>query len=522
MRMASPSQHVCRPWWVLLWLALGVDPAATVDARPVDITVLYTTDIHGHLFPVTDYEGNREVGGLLRCATRIEELRRNKEHVLLVDSGDLIQGSAESFLSDGRATIRAMEYLGYDAWVLGNHEFDWGLPKLQALHDATRLPMLAANLVARPGRPHPLGRVRPFLLRELDGVRVAVVGLITPGVPTWSTPDLLGDAVFERSVAALRRIMPEVRAAQPDILILATHQGYRPFGDDHANEINEIARAFPEFDAILGGHSHQAVERALVGGNTLYTQAGYHAAWLGQLDLTFDTVARRLVQKQTRLHRIEASISMHTGLTAVVERDLEAARVYLDETVGETTGEITFKEDAWGRSDVQRLLCRALAEATGADLVLHGILDEEVLPGGALTMADVWRIVPYENRAALLSVTPGELVDILNENLPRRGSLHFMGPHGFTYETEERKGQPRVVRIRLADGTVPHPRQRLRLVVNSYVVASGGQRFPRLREIAERPECRLRMLDVDTRGAVVAYLKKHRPLSPERLRDGEP
>lgn len=486
-----------------------------VGARPVQITILHTTDIHGHLLPTADYDGQQDVGGLLRCATRIEAIRKETPNLLLLDCGDLFQGSVESYLTAGRATLQAMEFLRYDAWILGNHEFDWGLPKLLALHDATSLPMLAANIVGRPSRPQPLSRVQPFLVREFEGVRVAVVGLITPGVPSWSTPDLLGDALFEKSVPALQRVMPAVKAAQPDIIVLATHQGLRPYGDDHANEVNAIAQAFPEIDVIIGGHSHQPVERALAGGHTLFTQAGYYAIWLGQLDLTYDTVARRLVQKNTRLHRIGADVPLHTGLTAVVQQDLDRAREYLARPAGQAVRTIKHQVDALGHSPVQQLICRAVAQASGADLVLHGILDEEDLPAGPLTMADIWRIVPYENRVAVLSVTASELTEILNENLKRRGNIQFMGPYGFTYEVEEGPGGPRATRIRLADGSTPHPRQRLKLCVNSYVVASGGQRFPRLREIAERPETRLQLLDLDTRTAVIDYVKAHQPLDPE-------
>ncbi len=504
--MGQPRMNTVLTLLILLLAAPGA------WARPVEITVLHTTDIHGHLLPTKDYDGVENVGGLLRCATRIDEIRQGKEHVLLLDCGDLFQGSVESYLSEGRATIRAMEYLRYDAWILGNHEFDWGLPKLLALHDATALPMVAANITGRPGRASPLAKVKPYVIRDYDGVRVAVVGLITPGVPSWSTPDLLGDALFERSVQALKRVMPEVRAAEPDILLLATHQGYRPYGDDHANELNAVAEAFPEFDAIIGGHSHQAVERALVGGKTLYTQAGYYAIWLGQLDLTYDTVTRKLVQKTTRLHRIGAEVPTHTGLTAVVQADVDQARSYLERPVGQAKGVFKHQVNAMGQSPVQQLICRSLLEATGAEVALHGVLDEEDLPAGELKMADVWKIVPYENRAAVLLVTSAELVEILNENLKRRGHIQFMGPGGFTYEVDESGKQ--VTRILLADGSTPHPRKRLKLVVNSYVVASGGQRFPRLREIAERPETRLQLMEVDTRSSVIRYLEQHKPLDP--------
>lgn len=520
MRPFSRARRIT--WWTGFLGAVLLTLVSPARARPVEITILHTTDIHGHLLPTADYDGNQDVGGLLRCSTRIEAVRKEKPNLLLLDCGDLFQGSVESYLTEGRATVRAMEYLRYDAWILGNHEFDWGLPKLLALHDTTSLPMLAANIVGRPSRPNPLSRLQPFVVREFEGVRVAVVGLITPGVPSWSTPDLLGDALFEKSLAALKRVMPAVKAAQPDIIVLATHQGLRPYGDDHANEVNAIAEAFPEIDVIIGGHSHQPVERALAGGHTLFTQAGYYAIWLGQLDLTYDTVARRLVQKNTQLHRIGPEVPMHTGLTALVQQDLDRAREYLARPVGQAARVIKHQADPLGQSPVQQLICRAVAQASGAELVLHGILDEEDLPAGPLTMADLWRIVPYENRVAVLSVTTAELTEILNENLKRRGNIQFMGPYGFTYEVEEGGGAPRAVRIRLADGSTPHPRQRLKLGVNSYVVASGGQRFPRLREIAERPETRLQLLDLDTRSALIDYVKAHQPLDPENWKGVAP
>lgn len=482
--------------------------AAPAGAREVRVTVLHTTDLHGHLFPVTDYEGRTNVGGILRMATLLGELREKNPGALLVDCGDMFQGSPESFLTRGRSTIKAIDWLRYDAWALGNHEFDWGLPPLQALHDATRIPMIAANIVPREGRASPLPKVKPFVIREVDGVKVAIVGLITPGVPSWSTPDLLGDCVFEDSITALERVMPQVRAEDPDIVLLATHQGFRPFGDDHANQVNAIAGRFPEFDAIIGGHSHVVVQSAIVSRDVMFTQAGYHGIWVGQLDLYYDTVRRRVVRREGRVHEVADRYPPHPELEALLAEDLARATSYLADVVGEAADEHGFEPDVDGRSAVQTLLSRAIAKASGVDLVLHGSLDQEPLRPGPVTMRDVWRLVPFENRIAVFSVTPGELIEILNENYRRNPSIHTMGPYGFSVERED----GRVVRVRLADGSLPHSRQRMTLAVNSYVAASGGRRFPKLREILLQPEARFRMVDVQTREALVDYIRQQSPL----------
>ncbi|HMP75914.1 MAG TPA: bifunctional UDP-sugar hydrolase/5'-nucleotidase [Kiritimatiellia bacterium] len=489
----------------------------SASGRPVEITVLHTTDLHGHVLPTTDYTGRRDVGGILKCATLIRQIRARQPNALLVDCGDLYQGAPESYLTDGRIMIRALDWLKYDAWALGNHEFDWGLEKMGRLHDVSGTPMIAANITARAGRPHPFPRVRPYVVREVDGVKVVIVGLITPGVPTWSTPDLLGDSLFERSVIALKRIMPAVRAEEPDVLLLATHQGYKRQGDDHANEINAIVKAFPEFDAIIGGHSHQPIPEAWVDGRVLYTQAGYFGAWLGQLDLTYDTVARRVTRKSARLHDVDASVPRDAELEALLAADLKRAEAYLARPVGRAASLIPWKPDEFGNSPIQRLLARAIAAASGAEIVLHGVLDEQDLFEGELRMADIWRIVPYENRVAVLQVTPAELLEIVLENAGVRSAHSFMGLYGARYEWAAGGEGRRPINLVVADGRPPHPRKRLALAVNSYAVASGGGRYKRLREIAERPETRMRILPIDTRTAVLEYVKKHSPLDALRL-----
>ena len=100
--------------------------AVPLQGRPVEITILHTTDLHGRILPTTDQEGRANIGGMLRCATLIQQIRAGKPKALLLDCGDFIQGSPETFYSEGRVTMQAIEYLRYDAVVLGNHEFDWG------------------------------------------------------------------------------------------------------------------------------------------------------------------------------------------------------------------------------------------------------------------------------------------------------------------------------------------------------------------------------------------------------------
>ena len=493
--------------------------ATQAPARRAEGTIIHTTDLHGHILPTRDYDGHEQVGGLLKVATVVERIRAEHPAALLVDCGDLYQGGAESFLTDGRLMIKACEWLKYDTWCLGNHEFDWGLDKLAALHDATKLTMIGANIGARAGGVNRLSHVRPFVIKEVDGIKIAIVGLITPGVPSWSRSYLLGDQLFDDSLTALGRIMPAVRAESPDLIVLTTHQGLRP-QDDYANEVRAIARAYPEIQFIIGGHSHRVVPDERIG-STLFTQAGYYGAWLGQLDIAYDTVERRLISATPRIHTIDASVPESAALRALCEADLERTQKYLTEKVGSSDKAFTSKADEFGQSPVQMLICRAVAAVADADIVLHGALAEDPLPAGELTMKDIWTVAPYENTIGVIQITPEQIAMILDENGAKPGAVHFMGAFGLHYDWEKQAdGKRHAVRLRTPDGEPLHARRKYRVALHSYNLASGGRRFPVIRMLADLPESRLEMTGVDTRTALINYVKKNSPLKIEAVMEG--
>jgi 2',3'-cyclic-nucleotide 2'-phosphodiesterase/3'-nucleotidase len=490
---------------------------AAAGAREVPLRILHTTDLHGRILPTRDYDGNDGVGGLLRGATEIRALRAAATHVLLLDVGDLYQGSLEGWISRGQVMTRALAALNYDAWTIGNHEFDWGLEVLQKAVAGSTVPVLGANILPRDTGPGPLPQVKPFRMFEFDGVRVAVVGLTTPGIPSWSLPDQYEGLRFEDSVACLRRILPAVQAERPDVLVLAVHQGYRDFGDDHANQVGAIAAAFPEFHVILGAHTHQLVEGRPLR-DAWYAQAGYYGIRIGVVDLVYDTVARKVSRRASRLVPVTAATPEDPALASMFAKEIAAARAAAAGRVGAAEDRIDAKADAYGRSPVQQLLCRAVAEASGAEIVLHGALADEALEPGEVTLADVWRIVPYENRIGILHLTTGELAAVLAENAARRGSVNFMGARGLRWVETGKPPEPvKISELRNEAGKPFHARRRIPVAFNSYVIASAGLRFTSVRDLARKPECRLEILDLRTRDTVIEYLKRHGPLRRDAL-----
>ncbi|NUN93166.1 MAG: bifunctional metallophosphatase/5'-nucleotidase [Verrucomicrobiae bacterium] len=523
--------------------ALGIflATALALSAREVPLVILHTTDLHSAVLPAVPADDARlsgiqeatpddgPLGGFARCATAIRAIRAKERNVLWLDNGDTIEGNALGFLTRGAAILRALNLLGCSIWTLGNHEFDWGLAALAPRLEDFKGDLLAANLRydappgASPEIARAFARVKPFVIREMEGVKIGVLGLTTPGIPSWSRPRLIPGLVVEDSLVALRRAVPLAKAAGCDILLLSAHQGLRPRGDDHANQVAAIARNFPELDAIIGGHSHQPFEEQKVSG-VLYTQANFWGSHLGRIDLTWDPDARRVTSRTARLLPMDATVPMNPEVLEALRPDLDRTAAALAERVGEATAPIEALGGPKASTPLHDLFCAAIAEAVEArggkvDAVLHGLLagHKTGLPAGTLRMADVWSVVPYENTVGVFEVSRDQLLEILEENASAYTSPRFRGLWGLTMKIKpSAPSGKRVVFLGDREGRTLPPAARLRLAANSYDLASGGRRWPRLRELAEAPSAKLVEYDFQTREALAEYLRKHSPIRPKK------
>jgi len=479
-------------------------------AREVPITILHTTDLHGNILTANDAE---PTGGLARCATVIRQVRATEKNVLLVDAGDTIQGSAASWLSGGLVMLKAMNSLHYDAWVLGNHEFDWGLEKLTNCILAATMPVLAANLDG-------LAKVRPYVVREVDGVKVGIVGVTTPGIPNWSRPRLIPWLRFADSLETLRKVLPACRREGAQVLVLVAHQGYKESGDDHANQIRALARQFPELDVIIGAHTHRHFPEFRIGA-VLYTQADFHGRRLGRVDLVFDTDKQRVVSKRSCTVLMDDSVSADPSVMELAREDLEREKKHLATVLGEAAEDFSTRGAPRKETPIHNLICEAIAEAlqqrgVKVDAVIHGLLNLRTgLSKGPITMRDIWHLIPYENTVGVVRLTAGELREILEENVGAYDKHEFRGMWGVFWRFDPRAPEGRrVLEIRWPNGAPVNETERLRVAFNSYELASGGLRWKKLREIADRPETSLQEFDLETREAVAEYVRRHGVIHP--------
>src|SRR5450432_949740 len=173
-----PSTSLDRREFVRLLGGAALASALPVSARAspilpddfIKISVLHTTDLHGHILPTVDYQGHADLGGLARCVTQIRQWRQENQDSLLIDIGDVYQGTQFALDDQGATMIELFNMLRYDAWLVGNHEFDWGIEPFLRAVERSAMPVLAANVLVQ-GKPagdstdvhHPLSKIQPLL-----------------------------------------------------------------------------------------------------------------------------------------------------------------------------------------------------------------------------------------------------------------------------------------------------------------------------------------------------------------------
>ena len=286
MKRRQFLQHAAAGTGILLAPTLLSARGTKRDRR---LTVLHTNDWHSHVDPFPDDGGrNANQGGAVRRAALIERIRSVEDHVLLLDSGDIFQGTPYFNFFLGEVEMKLMSQMGYDAATIGNHDFDGGIQNLaDQLRHAT-FPLLSANYDFTGTAL--AGHTETYRVFERGGVRVGVFGLgieldgLVPAKLYGATEYL--DPVERGNQTALH-----LREAEGcDLVICLSHLGFR-YGDDKVSDVS-LAAASRNIDLILGGHTHTFLDEPVVvpnldGWPTLINQVGFGGLRLGRLDVTF-------------------------------------------------------------------------------------------------------------------------------------------------------------------------------------------------------------------------------------------
>lgn len=498
-----------------------VSAAAALEPDTICVSILHTTDLHGHILPTIDYDGTADRGGFARCVTQIRRWRRQNPNSILVDVGDVYQGTEVSLRNKGELMIDLFNHLKYDAWVIGNHEFDWGIEPFTNALQKSAMPVLGANtmLDGKPGGSssdlqHPFGKIQPFVCKEIEGIKVAIIGITTPGMSFWLPREFTAGIDFEYPVESVRRAITKAKSEGAHAIVLTGHMGLKPRtgGDDFANTVMALTSEFPDVAAFIAGHTHQPIPSRLTN-HVLFTQADHFGIHVGRVDLLFDRRSKKLLRREAICELMDSRFNPDQVVLSRAGSQLAESEAALAQPIGELTETLHARGRRGQPSEIENLIAAAITETLSersimVDAVMHGVLDENAkLEAGLTTVSNIWNIIPYENLIVTATLSPDEIKIVMEEVYASHEPRNLLG---IAVEVEGRGVAQRIGSMAFLDGRQLERHKRYVIAVNSFDARSGGHHFMKLRALLDRRESNWVLHPVQTRDAVIDYFRRHK------------
>jgi len=446
--------------------AAGMAPAEASRRRPphrpgapVTVTIMGTTDLHGSVFN-WNYFTNAEYDdsakndiGLAKVATLVEAVRlqRGRDHTLMLDAGDTIQGTPLAYYFARISPITpsrihpmaaAMNHIGYDAAALGNHEFNYGIPLLRTFADQLDFPLLGANaLDARTGRP----AFAPYVIKTVkvkgeQPIRVGILGLTNPGIAIWDKANVEGKMTFPGLVEQARIWVPRMRAAGADVVVVAAHSGATTsssYGDAlpfPENASTLVAQQVPGIDAILVGHAHQEIpERRVVneatGRDVVLTEPLRWGMRLSLIDLSLVKVRGRwTVQSVSSSVLNSNTVAEDVQVKKLLTADHEKVVSYVNSVVGTCTAAMSCATARYQdtaaldfinlvQGEAVRAAITGTPEATLPMLSIAAPFNPQAtIPAGQVSVRDVAGLYIFDNTLLGIVFTGAEVLAYLEKS----------------------------------------------------------------------------------------------------------
>lgn len=529
---------------LLLFFTLQLSSCGTSEeqmraptGRPdtTSITIMGTTDLHGY---VRAWDYYRDEGGLdygmSRVATLVDSVRRQNPNALFLDAGDWLQGNsfAEYFARVDQdqshyGLLQAADYMEYDAFVLGNHEFDYGLEYLNRQIDQTQTPVLGANMYYHESDEP---AYKPYVIREVNGLKVGILGLNTPGTAVWNRSRVKGEIDYHDGTEVAHRFVPKIREEGADVVVVLAHSAFD--GDDSYTEEGvpeenfgrSIVENVPGVDALVLGHRHrtfETIEQGAEGGLVPVIEAGRWGSHLGIIELDVvepgGNMSPMVIRADTRMHST-AHAREHLEIVDLVEDKHEAVREYVNQPVASTPDEWSAENARKQPTPAIELINQVQLSETGAQLSAAAAFNTNVNFGpGEIRLGDIAMLYPYENSLYKMELTGRQIRSFLeytsqyylqpefegrlntNEDWP---GFNYDMLAGVEYELDlNQEPGDRVVKLEY-DGEPVDDNDTFTVAINSYR-AEGGGGFEMLADAEV-----LEVIDTSVRDLIINYLNE--------------
>ncbi|MCM1111544.1 MAG: 5'-nucleotidase C-terminal domain-containing protein [Clostridium sp.] len=479
------------------------------------LTIVATTDVHGNFFPYDFINRQNWSGSMARVATYVDSLRRDvgADRLLLLDNGDILQGQPAvyyyNFVDTAAEHIAARIYrfVGYDAATIGNHDVETGHAVYDRwIEECAPMPVLGANVVrADSGEPY----LRPYTVVERGGLRVAILGLLTPAIPAWLPENLWAGLRFDDMKESAEKWVRIIREREdPDLLIGLFHSGADPSNNAtgfNENASVEVAREVDGFDAVIFGHDHRLYNSTIIndaGNPVVLLNPANNARSVARIDITTTGSGP---EEELHLRGDIVSVAHLKPSPAFLEHfaaDSAAISRFVGRRLGESTGVFTTRDAFFGPSAFIDLLHRLQLDISGAEISLAAPLSFDARIGrGDLTVSDMFSLYKYENTLCVVEMTGDEIKRYLEKSYggwirqmggpdeemllfgdsSKEGTglanpcYNFDSAAGIDYTVDLRRPEGEKITITgMSDGRPFSPDSVYRVAVNSYRANGGG------------------------------------------------
>nr|WP_302830132.1 5'-nucleotidase C-terminal domain-containing protein [uncultured Bacteroides sp.] len=546
----------------LLWILVLVG-CINSQEKEVKLKIVQTSDIHGNFYPYDFILQRDAAGSLARIHAFVQKNREvYKDNLILLDNGDILQGQPTAYYYNYIDTVsphvaaEMMNFMGYDAGNMGNHDVETGRAVFDRWAGDCRFPVLGANIIeTASGNTH----FKPYKVMERDGVKIVVLGMITPAIPVWLSENLWQGLRFDDMEDTARKWMKIIREKEnPDLVIGMFHAGQDALlmgGKYRENASADVARNVPGFDIVLMGHDHARECKKVVnveGDSVLVIDPASNGLVLSDIDVTLKLRNGKVVAK-----KIDGKLSdtedygISDDFMKRFAPQYDTIQNFVSKKIGRFTETISTRPAYFGSSAFIDLIHILQLEISGAEISLAAPLsfDTEIREGDVF-VNDMFNLYKYENMLYTMKLSGKEIHDALemsydlwtnrmqspDDNLllfrkeRREGaadrasfknfSFNFDSAAGiiYTVDVTKPKGE-KVTIISMADGKPFDMNKIYKVALNSYRGNGGGELLTKGAGISQ-DDLKGRIIsstDKDLRYYLMQYIEQQKVITPRAL-----
>ena len=499
--------------------------------KTIRLKVIETSDVHGHFFPYDFMEKKPLKGTLSRANTYINRQRQEYgDRLLLIDNGDILQGQPCVYWSNyvmpenENLAAQVINYMKYDAETVGNHDIEPGHKVYDKWIREVRCPLLGANIVKeeyKNGEANPQSvytGLKPYSVHYKEGVKIVVLGMLTPAIPNWLNKSVWKGIEFEEMTSCARKWIKYIKENEhPDLIFGLFHSGLNGGikTDEYEEDATEsVAREVPGFDVIFFGHDHQVHNEWITckdGRRVLCIDPSCYVSNVAEAEIELTYMDGRLTNKNIRGNIVSVrDEEVDEQMVARFQPAIDQIKQYVDRRIGRFEHAIYTRESFFGNAAFTDLIHNLQLKISKADISLNAPLSfNTIIQAGDVTQGDMFKLYRFENQLFVLRMTGEEirkhlefsydmwtstmtspddhalrLNDASKNDQQRTGfqyyTFNFDSACGIDYEVDLTKPDGQKVRImQMSDGQPFDEKRWYKVVMNSYRANGGGELLTR-------------------------------------------